>query len=335
MLRNKSQKELLQLSKRVVQPLLPHFHKGQAGRIAVIGGCEDYTGAPFFASHSAALLGCDLSHIICERNAAQVIKSYSPDLMVHPYLYDSNSRDKNDGLNDEEFIDDKILPKVVSVLSRMHLVVIGPGFGRDPLMIQTLTRLIEEVKVLNIPLILDADALYVLSKDPKIISNYQKAVLTPNVIEFKRLANAVGEEVDSNANLDESIELTVKLSKLLGGVTIVRKGAQEIIAQNDHFVVNEMPGSNRRVGGQGDTLAGAMATFLTWSSNYQAGVWGKPDLNQEDSNLLACFAAASTVRLASSKAFKKYGRAMQTSNVHEYLGETFSELFPESIDEIH
>ena len=50
------------------------------------------------------------------------------------------------------------------------------------------------------------------------------------------------------------------------------------------------------------------------------------DLDQEDANLLACFAASSVVRNASSKAFNKYGRSMQTSNVHEYLHESFTEL---------
>lgn len=48
MLRGKSQKELIHLSRQLIQPLLPSFHKGQSGKIAVIGGNEDYTGAPFF-----------------------------------------------------------------------------------------------------------------------------------------------------------------------------------------------------------------------------------------------------------------------------------------------
>lgn len=324
MLRNKSQLELIQLSKKIVQPLLPTFHKGQAGRIVVIGGCEDYTGAPFFAAHSASLLGCDLSHIICEKNAATVIKLYLPDLMVHPYLLDSN----NNGASEED-IELKILPKVVSVLSRIHVVIIGPGFGRDPIMIKTLKRIIEEVKVLNIPIILDADALWLIANEPKLIANYKKAILTPNVVEFKRLVDSVIPDYKG----DDEIELTIDLSKSLGGVTIVKKGANELIVKNDNYLISEGEGLNRRVGGQGDTLTGSIATFLAWSVNYQKKVWDEnPILTEDELTLLACFAGSSVVRLASQYSFKKYGRSMQTLNIHEFLGQSYSHLFPETIN---
>lgn len=49
----------------------------------MLGGSKDYTGAPFFSCHSAMLLGADLGHIICEPSAGNVIKTYSPDLIVH------------------------------------------------------------------------------------------------------------------------------------------------------------------------------------------------------------------------------------------------------------
>ena len=103
-------------------------YKGQAGKIGTIGGCREYTGAPFFASFSALKastpllkactsegdsnslhscswdclgklayscadspqVGADLSHVFCTEGAATVIKSYSPELIVHPYLADSN-----------------------------------------------------------------------------------------------------------------------------------------------------------------------------------------------------------------------------------------------------
>ena len=39
------------------------FHKGQAGKIGVVGGCEEYTGAPYFAAMSALRMGADLAHV--------------------------------------------------------------------------------------------------------------------------------------------------------------------------------------------------------------------------------------------------------------------------------
>eukprot|EP00897_Mesotaenium_endlicherianum_P008368 jgi/Mesen1/755/ME000110S_11022 len=75
---------------RVFIPALAQgSRKGQAGKIAVIGGCREYTGAPYFAAISALRLGADLSHVFCAKDAAVVIKSYSPELIVHPVLKES------------------------------------------------------------------------------------------------------------------------------------------------------------------------------------------------------------------------------------------------------
>ncbi|KAK6203336.1 Ribokinase-like protein [Scheffersomyces amazonensis] len=353
MLRNRTQKELLQLSKQLIQPLLPTFHKGQAGRILVIGGCEDYTGAPFFSSHSSALIGADLSHVICEKVAAPIIKSYSPDLMIHPYLFDLNNPEiqlTTDEVDDilkipieklidsnqpklTSIIDKKVLPKIQKLLERTDLVVVGPGFGRDPLMLKSLIRIIEEIKVLNKPLILDADALFLISVNPGLIKNYPNAYLTPNVVEFDRIAKSL--KIESNFNesdLQKIIDVTTKMSKKLGNVTIIRKGGKEIIVKKEDYLINETEGSDKRVGGQGDTLTGALATLINWSNNYNANLWNidskdKEKLSKEEANLLACYTACAIVRVAARKAFKKYKRSMQTSNIHEFLGETYSDFF--------
>ena len=274
--------------------------------------------------------------------------------MIHPYLMDLDNPHLN--LNNSELeklknlpideiiktndnavlnklIDELILPKVTSLLNRIDIVVVGPGFGRDPLMLKSLIRIIEEVKVLNLPIILDADSLYLVSLSPKIIANYPKAIITPNVVEFQRIAKALSIDVDlSESNKDNLIDQTIEVSRKLGDIIVFRKGEHDLIVKSSKFLINEITGSNKRVGGQGDTLTGAIATLVNWSNNYILRLWdNQVDLDQEDANLLACFAASSVVRNASSKAFNKYGRSMQTSNVHEYLHESFTELFGDSI----
>lgn len=347
MLKGKSQKELLLLARTLIQPLKPSYYKGQAGKVAVFGGCEDYTGAPFFSCHSASLVGADLSHIVCEKLAAPVIKSYSPDLMVHPYLYDSLNpeverfapRELWDKLHSQlledalelkdldRIIDKHILPKVMSLVERIDMFIVGPGFGRDPLMLKTLVRVLEQIKVANKPVILDADSLFLLSLKPLIVQGYSKAVITPNVMEFGRICSSLS--IDDS----DTIETAKQVSQRLGGVIVVRKGENEVIARNSSFLINSMPGSVRRVGGQGDTLTGAMATLLLWAQHYDAGFWGEPKekLNEDELSVLAVFAACSLVRLASFKAFEKYRRAMQTSNVHEFLGDAYHELFESDV----
>jgi ATP-dependent NAD(P)H-hydrate dehydratase len=61
----------------LVPPLSDDKYKGQAGKIGVLGGCREYTGAPYFAAFSALRVGADLSHVFCTRSAAPVIKACS------------------------------------------------------------------------------------------------------------------------------------------------------------------------------------------------------------------------------------------------------------------
>ncbi|XP_027917501.1 ATP-dependent (S)-NAD(P)H-hydrate dehydratase-like isoform X3 [Vigna unguiculata] len=117
---------------RAITPALdPTRHKGQAGNIAVIGGCREYTGAPYFAAISALKIGGDLSHVFCTKDAAPVIKSYSPELIVHPVLEESYSV----GDENKRSIASKVLSEVDKWMERFNCLVVGPGLGRDPFLL--------------------------------------------------------------------------------------------------------------------------------------------------------------------------------------------------------
>ncbi|GBC09007.1 hypothetical protein RclHR1_08540006 [Rhizophagus clarus] len=64
--------------RQLIPPLSPGYHKGQAGRVCVIGGSDEYTGAPYFSSFSALKLGADMAFVVCQPTAAVAIKSYTP-----------------------------------------------------------------------------------------------------------------------------------------------------------------------------------------------------------------------------------------------------------------
>lgn len=76
--------ELIKTLRQVFPPLNSQSYKGQNGRIAVIGGSFDFTGAPYYSAISALKVGGDLSHIFCSKSASSAIKSYSPEVIVHP-----------------------------------------------------------------------------------------------------------------------------------------------------------------------------------------------------------------------------------------------------------
>ena len=77
-------KEILSMLHKIFPPLLTTSRKGDNGRIAVIGGSFEFTGAPFYSAISSLKVGGDLAHIFCSKSASSAIKSYSPEIIVHP-----------------------------------------------------------------------------------------------------------------------------------------------------------------------------------------------------------------------------------------------------------
>ncbi|KAK1592835.1 hypothetical protein Q3G72_031162 [Acer saccharum] len=140
---------------RAISPILdPNRHKGQAGKIAVIGGCRVYTGAPYFAAISALKIAADLSHLFCTKDAAPVLKGYNPELIVHPILEESYSIS---GLADEERkrISSKILAKVDKWMERFDCLVVGPGLRRDPYFLEGVSETMKHVRQPNFQIVID------------------------------------------------------------------------------------------------------------------------------------------------------------------------------------
>lgn len=343
-------REILARVRQMVPPMLERFHKGQLGRVGVIGGSEDYTGAPYFSAMASARLGCDMSHVICTPAAAAVIKTYSPNLMVHPLM-----RQAGDGDTTDEAIRRRavaVSARVVDeMLPRLHVLVVGPGLGRDPLMQATTARVVAAARRLGLPLVMDADALQLVQQDPDLVRGYAQAVLTPNVVEFGRLEKALGGEAGEGAENSSSggraaggaAEGTAEysssashLAHLLGGVTIVRKGPHDVITCGygaGSTLVSDLPGGRKRSGGQGDTLTGAIATFLAWRKAYLDGLWDTgsegPALSPQELTLLAAYGGSAITRECSRLAFAKRGRSLQASDLTEEVEQAFLNLVGE------
>ncbi|SMN20814.1 similar to Saccharomyces cerevisiae YKL151C Putative protein of unknown function [Maudiozyma saulgeensis] len=332
-----SHKELIQLAKkRCIPPLLPTFYKGQSGgRVCIIGGCEDYTGAPYFSANATALMGCDLTHVICEKNAAAVIKSYTPNLMVHPYLRDNGERSE--------------MEKIKGLLERIHAIVIGPGLGRDKSMLQAIKEIIQYILIAKngeIPIVIDADGLFLISQDKEVrelLKKFPKGriILTPNIIEFKRISDAIAKDLNfDSTNLKDNLQMGHFISNELNCI-LVQKGREDRIysPQNNFILINKQEGSNKRVGGQGDTLTGTIACMLSYSrSMYDFHVMPPSSQNDTTNNkeeetltwtdfaLLSCYVGTTITRECSRLAFQEKKRAMQTSDLNDRVGLVYSKI---------
>lgn len=320
----------------MIPPLLDKFHKGQLGRVGVIGGSIDYTGAPFFSAMASARLGCDMSHIICTPGAGAVIKTYSPNLMVHPLMRESGQEGQQEGQqegpgedpNEDPDEAERIAASVIAMLPRLHVLVVGPGLGRDKLMQATAARVVSAAREKDMPVVLDADALLLVQHRPQLVRGYAAAVLTPNVVEFGRLWDALAPRDAEATTSSERVEV---LAKALGGVTIVQKGAVDVISNGRITLADDVEGGRKRSAGQGDTLTGTIATFLGWRKAYLDGIWDGDDkenrLSEGETLGLAAFGGSAVTRESSRLAFIKRGRSLQASDLTDEVHNAFMALF--------
>ena len=256
--------------------------------------------------------------------------SSSPDLIVHPLM-----RQSTHPSNTQSAL--QISGEIVSLLDRLHVVVLGPGLGRDPLMQNTAAIIIEEARKREMPLVVDADGLWLVQNRPDVVHGYASAVLTPNVMEFKRLCDKMGvdpEKVDGGKD-----KACAELAKRFGGVTIIQKGKQDIISNGKDTMVCSIEGGLKRCGGQGDVLTGCLGTLLAWKKLYSKGVWKYTpsyyaanerhdgSLRDEEMTMLAAFGACCTARYSSRQAFAKHKRAMQASDMVHEVGNSYQVLF--------
>ncbi|KAK3768078.1 hypothetical protein RRG08_009204 [Elysia crispata] len=298
--------QLLEMAKFVIPPLQYSKHKGQAGRVAVIGGCKEYTGAPYFAAISALKAGADLSHVFCTEAASPVIKSYSPELIVHPVLDWTNS-----------------VEEILQWLPRFHSIIVGPGLGREEKILKSTSAVIEEAKQRKLPIVIDADGLFLVTQNPDIIKGYDNVVLTPNVAEFGRLYKKI---FNKDADSEEPVESLKQLCCELGHVTIVHKGLHDIISDGDKVLTYSNPGSPRRCGGQGDLLSGSMGLFAAWAKFAQdrSTNEGSPTYKF---GMQAAYLACALTRECSRRAFELNGRSMTTTDMISQIHPSFEHMF--------
>lgn len=184
---------------------------------------------------------------------------------------------------------------IIDMLSRLHVLVIGPGLGRDPLMQDTCAIVIKAAREANIPFVLDADGLFLAQTRPELVQGYKECILTPNVVEFGRLCKAKGIDVK---DLEDG-KAAEKLAKAFGGVTVIQKGGKDYISNGDYTYISDLEGGLKRSGGQGDTLTGSLATFLAWRKAYLDKIWDHDgSLDSNELLALAAFGGSSITRVS-------------------------------------
>jgi ATP-dependent NAD(P)H-hydrate dehydratase len=312
-----SELRIREAARKLVFPMNFDAHKGQSGKVAVVGGCTEYTGAPYFAAMSSLRVGADLSHVFCHSDAASVIKSYSGELIVHPLDLESP---------------ESLEHSLSEWLPRMSSVVVGPGLGRSEAMLDVAAAVIRRAVELELPLVVDGDGLWLVAQRPDLIRNHSKVVLTPNVVEFRRIADAVLGDTD---NGDRSAR---RVAEQLGFVTILQKRAVDLVTDGRRVIECTEVGSPRRCGGQGDITAGSIGTFLGWAYRRKGEQEARSEGNAHTSSssnggeafsptMIAAYAGVRLTKLCNAAAFERKHRSATTTDMLEHIGEQFHKHF--------
>ncbi len=216
------------------------------GLLIVIGGSDFYSGSPALAAMAAFKTGVDMVRIIAPKRAADIIASFSPNLAAYPL--------------EGKWLTKRHLPILLEMTETARIsarencsVVIGGGLGRSE---ETKEAIIEYLKEISIPAVIDADAIYALSQKPEIISG-KKFLITPHLYEFFVLT---GIDV-RNKKEEEKIEAVKEAAQKLK-TTILLKGPTDIISDGKEVALNKTGSGYMTKGGCGDTLAGICGALL-------------------------------------------------------------------------
>ncbi len=235
-----------------VAPLLKErskfSHKGIFGHALIVAGSYGSIGAAAMSGKACLRVGAALLNMHIPACGYTTMQTLLPEAMC------STS-------------DEKILTDLPEKADRFSTIAIGPGIGQEAATMAMLEKALEFRK----PLVIDADALNILSKHPEWMNNIPKlSVLTPHPKEFERLFGKTDNHFDR-------LDLLQRKARELQ-LVIVLKGAHSAIALPDGNVwFNSTGNPGMATAGSGDVLTGMITGLLAqgYASDEAAklGVW--------------------------------------------------------------
>ena len=218
--------------------LAPQMHKGDRGRVCVLGGADGMSGAALHAARAALAAGAGLVKLVAARETIAAAQASLPDLLTV-----------------ETALGEALEPAVAEAIEWADAVVLGPGLGREPRSARA-SFVAAVMSRRPLPTVIDADALHVFRADVPTAS--RALVCTPHLGEFRALAGDALADEAANDRWSAAGRAAAKLR-----CTVLLKGVPTVIADlrgPAHVVASGNPGL--ATGGSGDLLAGFIGAFL-------------------------------------------------------------------------
>ena len=231
----------------IFRPRIEFSHKGNYGKTCIVAGSFGVIGAAVLSTKAALKTGSGLTYVRAPKCGYEILQTSCPEAM---YLYGG-----------EDFVS-------VFENNNQFTFGIGPGLGTDP---ETEENFINFLSLSENPLVLDADALNIISKQKSYLDLIPKSsVITPHPREFERLFGPT-------ENSFERLNLAKEIAKELQIFIILKDHHTQIITPKGEVYYNITGNSGMAKGGSGDVLTGIVTSLI--SQNYPIeeacvlGVW--------------------------------------------------------------
>lgn len=206
-------------------------NKFSGGRVLTIAGSGNYSGAAYFCARSTLCTTCNYTTLISEQSVLDRCAILSPELILRDHSY------------------------LKSMLDHLDSIIIGPGLSRDKRAEQLLQ---ETMSTYMGPMVIDADAIYHLSKNPQLLELHKgERIITPHSGELAQMLNIKSQEVES-----DRFKWANQAAKKYNSI-IVLKGHYTLITTPEGKVfINTNSSPVLATAGSGDILAGLIGGFI-------------------------------------------------------------------------
>ena len=226
---------------KVIKKRPSNSHKGNYGRVLLIGGSENYGGAIIMAAEAALNSGAGLISVATHAVNLDALHARNPEVMFIDW------RDRN----------------LVNLMKKMDVIVCGPGLGTGTFAWQLMSTICQNVSQ-NQTLVLDASALDMIAQDKNLIPKQASLViLTPHQMEWQRLSQIRIPFQTDSANLSA----LKKIFPTQNAILVLKSNHTHIYTKTDQIFVNPLGNPGMATGGMGDTLAGIIGGFTAQFGN--------------------------------------------------------------------
>lgn len=227
-------------------------NKGSYGRVLVIAGSPEMSGAAYLAAEAAYRMGSGLVHVLTARENGRILRTKLPEAIVTTW---------SKGFSEEE------QGEIQSLIASATAIVIGPGLGQSVeanWLLQTVIESQLSGKADRKPIVIDADGLNVLARrldyfetdadGRRRICLPEQFILTPHLKEMSRLTGIDVNEIASH--------MTDTIMQSSSGCTVVLKDARTLVSDGKSLYLNLTGNNALATGGSGDVLSGMIGGLL-------------------------------------------------------------------------